>query len=436
VPNAKLQELRDAVDGLQAGMDPLSIRPVIPSDYRTTLEQALVTVAGSDTTTIEAINTVSRDGGVDIAPDNNAPTISGTPPTAVEEGTTYSFTPTASDAEGDPLSFSITNQPAWASFDTATGTLSGTPQAADVGVHSDVVISVSDGQASTSLPAFSITVNAVATNNPPQISGTPVSSVNEGQAYSFTPTASDADGDALTFSVSGLPAWANFDTATGTLSGTPQAADVGVHSNIVISVSDGQASASLPAFSITVNAVAINNPPQISGTPASSVNEGQAYSFKPTASDADGDALTFSVSGLPAWANFDTATGTLSGTPQAADVGVYSNIVISVSDGQASASLPAFSITVDAISLGSVTLSWTAPTQNEDGTTLTDLAGYKIYWGTTAGSYPNSVTIDNPSVTTYVVENLAPGNYEFVATAFNTSGVESQYSGAATKVVQ
>ena len=125
----------------------------------------------------------------------------------------------------------------------------------------------------------------------------------------------------------------------------------------------------------------------------------------------------------------------MSGTPTDADVGVYSNIVISVSDGQETVSLAPFSISVEAISLGSATLSWTAPTQNEDGTDLTDLAGYKLYWGTTPGTYPNSVTIDNPTVTTYIVENLAPGTYEFVATSFNTSGVESRYSGAATKVI-
>ena len=80
-------------------------------------------------------------------------------------------------------------------------------------------------------------------------------------------------------------------------------------------------------------------------------------------------------------------------------------------------------------------MSWTAPTLNEDGTTLTDLDGYKLYWGTTPGNYPNSVTIDNESVTTYIVDSLAPGTYEFVATSFNTAGVESRYSGAATKVV-
>ena len=121
--------------------------------------------------------------------------------------------------------------------------------------------------------------------------------------------------------------------------------------------------------------------------------------------------------------------------PTDASVGTYGNIRITVSDGSASASLASFSITVNAISLGSATLNWTPPTQNEDGTALTDLAGYKIHWGTTSGSYPNWVLIDNPGLSSYVVDNLAPGTYEFVATSINASGVESAYSNTATKVV-
>jgi hypothetical protein len=239
----------------------------------------------------------------------------------------------------------------------------------------------------------------------------------------------------LTFSISGMPGWASFNTASGQLSGTPAEANVGTYSNIVISVSDGEFSAALPAFAITVNTSITNSAPSISGTAPASVNVGGSYSFTPSASDPDDDTLSFSVSGLPVWAAFDNTNGQISGTPQSGDVGTYSNIVISVSDSELSASLAAFSITVDAVSLGSVTLSWTAPTENTDGTALIDLAGYKIYWGTSPGSYPNSLTIDNATVSTYVVDNLAPGTYEFVATSFNTAGVESSYSNAATKVV-
>jgi len=278
------------------------------------------------------------------------------------------------------------------------------------------------------------------TNTAPTISGNPPASVTAGNQYSFTPTASDADNDTLTFSVSGLPGWASFDQNTGRLFGTPADTDAATYSNISITVSDGQASATLGPFSITVNAAAApppptNTPPTISGNPPTQVNANSPYGFTPTANDADNDTLTFSVSGLPGWANFNQGTGRISGTPGDADVGTYSNIRITVSDGQASATLGPFSITVQAISLGSVTLNWTPPTENEDGTPLTDLAGYRIYWGTTPGVYPNSVTLNNPGLTSYVVDNLVPGTYQFVATSFNSAGTESAYSNPATRTV-
>jgi hypothetical protein len=179
-----------------------------------------------------------------------------------------------------------------------------------------------------------------------------------------------------------------------------------------------------------------NTAPTISGNPITEVLIDNAYSFQPSASDADGDTLTFSIQNQPGWATFDNSTGILSGQPTLADVGVYENIRISVNDGTATTSLSAFSISVDQVGVFSATLSWSAPQLNEDGTALTDLAGYKIYWGTTSGSYPNSVTIEDTSMTTYVVDNLSAGTYEFVATAFNASGVESRYSSPATKVLQ
>ena len=176
-----------------------------------------------------------------------------------------------------------------------------------------------------------------------------------------------------------------------------------------------------------------NAPPVISGNPAGAVNIGNVFVFSPNASDPDNDALTFAIENMPVWASFDAGTGELSGQPTLGDVGIYADILISVSDGKASSSLPRFTISVNQVGTLSVTLSWIPPTQNEDGTTLTDLDGYRIYWGTTPGSYPNSVTVDD-GLSSYVVENLAPGTYEFVATSFNTAGVESVFSNPATKV--
>ncbi|MCL1149835.1 beta strand repeat-containing protein, partial [Shewanella ulleungensis] len=195
---------------------------------------------------------------------NDAPVISGTPATSVNEDSAYSFTPTATDADsGDSLTFSITNKPTWASFNSANGQLSGTPTNADVGTTAGIVISVSDGNVSTPLSAFSITVSN--TNDAPVIGGTPATSVNEDSAFSFTPTASDDDsGDSLTFSITNKPTWASFNSANGQLNGTPTNADVGTTAGIVISVSDGNVSTPLSAFSITVSNT--NDAPVIGGT--------------------------------------------------------------------------------------------------------------------------------------------------------------------------
>ena len=277
-------------------------------------------------------------------PPNRAPTIGGTPATTATVGTAYSFRPSASDPDGQTLTYSIANKPGWANFSPTTGRLSGTPGDSDVGTTSGIVITVSDGTASASLSAFSLTVQA-RPNNAPTISGTPATTAKAGTAYSFQPSASDPDGQALTYSITNKPAWASFSTSTGRLSGTPGDTHVGTTSGIVITVSDGTLSASLAAFSLTVEA-RDNRAPTISGTPATTAAPGTAYSFQPSASDPDGQTLTYSITNKPAWASFSTSTGRLSGTPGDNHAGTTSGIVITVSDGTLSASLAAFSITV------------------------------------------------------------------------------------------
>jgi hypothetical protein len=271
------------------------------------------------------------------------PSLGGTPPPSVAAGQLYVFTPTVTVPDGQSYSLSISGMPAWATFDATTGRLAGTPSTSDIGLYTGIRIVLKSGQVFVSLPQFSIEV--LSANRPPTIGGTPAASVTVGRSYSFTPTASDADGDALTFSITGKPAWASFSSSTGRLSGSPGSSRVGSYPNIVITASDGKASASLGPFSIEVRAA--NTAPTIAGTPAEAAQAGMAYAFTPVASDIDGQALTFSIAGRPAWASFDSTTGMLAGTPTTSHIGVHSNIVISVSDGLLSASLPPFSITVD-----------------------------------------------------------------------------------------
>jgi hypothetical protein len=188
-----------------------------------------------------------------------------------------------------------------------------------------------------------------------------------------------------------------------------------------------------------------NSPPAIGGAPATQATAGAAYVFQPTASDSDGDALTFTASGLPSWASFNGQSGRISGTPGAGDVGTSPTIVVQVSDGVSAASLPGFRITVapgsqpppppPADPTGTAELSWTAPTQNTDGSPLTDLAGYFIYHGTNSNNLQQVAEVQDAQSTSHTVRALASGTHYFAVTAYNSSRVESARSAVGSKII-
>lgn len=282
------------------------------------------------------------------------------------------------------------------------------------------------------------TAHAQTVNQPPSISGSPATAVYTNTTYDFRPTARDPEGRTLRFSIVNKPSWAAFSVNSGALMGYPKSP--GSWNNIQIRVSDGVNVATLPAFAITASVrgstTTANRAPTISGSPVRSVNAGSAYSFRPTASDADGNTLAFSIANRPSWATFNTVTGQLSGTPSAAQVGSYGNITISVSDGRATATLPAFAINVVDVSSGGAELSWMPPTQNTDGSVLTNLAGYRIAYGTSPQALTQSVQLANAGMTRYTFDNLSPGTYYFAVRAYTSNGTESSNSNLYSKVVQ
>jgi hypothetical protein len=189
-------------------------------------------------------------------------------------------------------------------------------------------------------------------------------------------------------------------------------------------------------------AAAPSTPITLEGTPSTSVAAGSEYSFQPTAS-AGGASIAFSIAGQPTWATFSTTTGALTGTPTAAEVdSTTGTITITASAGNSSASLPPFTIQVKAAvassrpaTAGTATLSWTAPTHNTDGSPITGLAGYHIYYGTDENAPSQTITVTGPASTTYVVQGLAPGTYFFTVVAYNTSGADSTDSNVSVKTI-
>jgi hypothetical protein len=283
------------------------------------------------------------------------------------------------------------------------------------------------GSALISLPGPSKAASKTLT-----ISGSPASSVTVAGNYSFQPTVKDTVKSRIKFDVLNKPDWAHLDATTGRLSGRPDQGDVGTYRNITIRVIDWYGWLAAPAFSITVvNASAApgNTAPTISGHASTAVNVGAAYSFTPTAGDANKDKLSFSIKNQPDWAIFNRASGGLSGTPMAVDIGTYANIQISVSDGKASAVLPGFTLAVNQMSSGNAVLDWVPPTENTDGSVLTNLAGYNVRYGRSPDKLTQVDKLTNPGLTSYVVDNLSTGTWYFAISSYATNGTESSNSG-------
>ena len=91
-------------------------------------------------------------------------------------------------------------------------------------------------------------------------------------------------------------------------------------------------------------------------------------------------------------------------------------------------------LAMTAVTIQRAVISWTPPTKNSDGSALKDLAGYRIRYGNSPGSYTQSVTVSNASATQWSLA-LSPGTWYFVVTAMNAAGNESSYSNEATKTI-
>lgn len=149
------------INSVAAAVDGTGSFSTNPNDARAEGEL----ISGSSATAIKAATDQAATNASTLVTatkkDPGVHTITGAPANSVAVGATYSFVPTAYDEDGDTVVFSIVNKPAWATFNSGTGELSGTPTEASVGTTTGIVISFSDGPTTVSLPAFSINVYRV-----------------------------------------------------------------------------------------------------------------------------------------------------------------------------------------------------------------------------------------------------------------------------------
>jgi len=269
---------------------------------------------------------------------NQAPVMDVINDRTVNEGDTLSVALTATDADGDTLTYSI----------VGVGGIAGTaytysPGFSDSGTYS-VTIQVDDGNGGTDSETITITVDDVVvtpSNNAPVLGSIGIQGVNEGATLTVALTATDADGDTLTYSVT---------SGVGSITGTTYTYIPGLDANhvnevtsVTIQVSDGT---DTDSEIITVTVTDVNRVPVLTAIGAQSVDEEDTLSFTISATDADTDTLTYSATGLPIDATFNTGTGAFSWTPGDDDVGNV-DVTFSVSDGNGGTDSEVVTITVD-----------------------------------------------------------------------------------------
>lgn len=232
---------------------------------------------------------------------------------------------------------------AWAKGTAITGTGTLVFLKAKALVKGSSTVSLTSFMYNTGTPAVVTAAGTVTLTNkkPAFATSTDTKTVNENAALAFTVVATDGDGDALTYSATGLPTGATFNAATGAFAWTPSYTQAGVYT-VVFTANDGTENSNTLTVTITVNDV--NRTPTISLNPAGpfTVAEGQLLKFDVVASDLDTDnTLTLSASGVPSGATFVASTGKFSWTPLFNQAGSYT-VLFTVKDNKnAMATVPA-----------------------------------------------------------------------------------------------
>ena len=265
---------------------------------------AAAVLSGTENVTVQ----VTDLGGLSASDSWTVTVSSNTPPQAqplsIEtlRDTQVSIVLSGTDADGDPLSISIESAPSHGSLTGVSPDLSYLPNAGFVGSDS-FTYTVSDGIVSSSAAVVSISV--VDDNTAPTITSTPVTTVEEGNAYSYAVTATDADGDTLSYALTQFPSGMSIDGA-GLISWTPNSAQVG-DNTVTAEVSDGRGGLDSQSFVVTVTEAQANRGPQVTSVPATFTKEGREYSYQMVATDPDGDALNYALINGPAGMAVDAA---------------------------------------------------------------------------------------------------------------------------------
>lgn len=275
---------------------------------------------------------------------NRAPVVTNPGPQADAENDTISRFVVANDPDGDTLTWTATGLPNGLVIDSATGEVTGVPTYESEGTQT-VSVTVADAESGT-IASFDWTITN--TNRAPIVGGQPDIVSAEDDVILLTNSASDPDGQTVTWAASGLPDGLTIDAANGDITGTISFDAAGPHT-VVVTATDPEAASADTTFQWTVDNT--NRAPIVTNPPDQTNAEGNVVSFSVGGTDPDGQTIAWSSTGLPTGLTIDPATGLISGTIPFTAAGTWTPSV-TATDLEAAATSSSFIWTVTNTNLG------------------------------------------------------------------------------------
>ncbi|WP_317169958.1 Ig-like domain-containing protein [Pedobacter sp. SG918] len=351
--------------------------------------------------------------------DNRAP-VASAPAITTPEDTPVNGKVTATDADGDPLTFTVTTPPAHGTVVVnVDGTYTYTP-VADYNGPDTFTVTVSDGKGGTTTVTVPVTVSPV---NDAPVATAPAITTNKNTPVNGTITASDIDGDPLTFTVTTPPAHGTVVVnSDGTYSYTP-ANNYSGTDVFTVTVSDGKGGTTTVTINVTVNPT---NVAPVATAPAVTTPEDTPVNGKVTATDADGDPLTFAVTTPPA---HGTVVVNVDGTYTYTPVANYNGpdtFTVTVSDGKGGTTTVTVPVTVSPVNDAPVASSpaITTPQNTAANGTITasDVDGDVLTFTVSTPSAHGTVVVNADGTYTYTPTPGYVGNDTFTVTISDGKG--------------
>jgi len=339
-----------------------------------------------------------------VAPINRQPSVTTPPGQTATVGTARSLQISASDPDGDVLSFSAVGLPPGLAINASSGLVSGTPSTAG---SFNAVVTVSDGKGGTAAASFGWALTTAA-NRAPSVNSPGAQATIVGSARTLQVGASDPDGDVLRYGATGLPPGLSINSGSGLISGTPST--VG-NFTTAVTVSDEKGATAATSFGWAVTAAA-NRAPSINNPGAQSATAGIARTLQISASDPDGDTITYVAVGMPPGLLINSS-GLISGTPSTA--GSF-NPSVTVVDGKGGTATTSFVWTVQGstpgVVVGGLTGSYFSNRDLSGTPVLVRKEGVNFDWGL---SSPGPGVSGNDFSVRWAGKLIVPttGNYVF-----------------------